>query len=74
MHNTIAHYTLGNAEPVPKQKSTPLGHLPPVYMLVMMFCGMEYPFHQFRLAVLAMLPASFLCVCLLADHGKRKNL
>lgn len=39
-----------------------------------MFCGMEYSFHQFDLAVLAVLLDGFLCVCLLAGHRKLKNL
>lgn len=35
--------------------------LPPVYMLGMTFCGMEYPFGQPRSLVPAVVPPSFFC-------------
>lgn len=47
MHNTIAHYPLTKANPIPEQQSAPLGQLLPVSTLGMMLCGVEYPFGQF---------------------------
>ena len=44
MHNAIAHHPLTDAQLVPKPRSVPPSQLPPVYILGMMFCGMEYPF------------------------------
>ena len=44
MHNAIAHHSLTDAQLIPEQESTPPGQLAPVYILGMMFCGMEYPF------------------------------
>ena len=58
---------------MPKQRSAPPGQVPPIYILGMMFYGMEYPFGWFGSAVLALLPPSFLHTCLLAEHRKLKN-
>ena len=44
MHNAIAHHPLTDAQLVPEPRSAPPGQLPPVYILGVMFCGMEYPF------------------------------
>ena len=44
MHNAIAHHLLTDAQLVPELRSAPPGQLPPVYILGMMFHGMEYPF------------------------------
>ena len=60
------------AQPVPEQQSAPPDQLPPVYILSMTFDGMEYPFGLFRSTVLTVLPPSFSCTCLLAEHGKLK--
>ena len=40
MHNAIAHHPLTDA----RAAIRPPGQLPPVYILGMMFHGMEYPF------------------------------
>ena len=44
MYNAIAHHPLTDAQLVPEPRSVPPGQLPPVYILGMMFHGMEYPF------------------------------
>ena len=44
MHNAIAYHPLTNAQLVPEPRSAPPGQLPPVYIVSMMFCGMENPF------------------------------
>lgn len=72
MHNTVIHLLLTDAQPISGRQSTAPGQLPPVYMLSMTFYGVEYPFGQFRLAVLAKLPPSLLCISTLAEHGKLK--
>ena len=41
MHNAIAHHPLTDAQLVPEPRSAPPGQLPPVYILGMMFHGME---------------------------------
>lgn len=73
MHNTTAHHSLTDAQPIPKQWSAALGQLPPVYLLSMMFCDVEYPSGQLGSALPALLPPGFLCTCLLAEHGKLKK-
>lgn len=69
MHNAIVHHLLTNAQPIPQQWSAAPSQLPPVYAWDIMCCGLEYPFGQFRSAVLAMLPRSFLCLSSLAENG-----
>lgn len=72
MPNTIAYHTLTDAQSVPdKQLAAP--DQPSLYTDHEMLHGMEYPFGTFRCAVLAVLPPSFLCTCLLPEHGKLKN-
>lgn len=70
MHNAIAHHQLNDTQTVPEQQSPPPSHVPPVYILTMMFYGVEYPFGSLRSAVL---PPTFLCTCLLAEHGKLEH-
>ena len=60
MHNAIAHRSLTDAQSVPKQRPLPT-QLPPVHILDMTSHGREYPFGQFRSAVLAVSPPNFLC-------------
>ena len=59
------HQLLGKM--CPSVKSAP-SQLPLVYVWDMKYYGMEYPFGHFRPAVLAMLPASFLCLSSLAEN------
>lgn len=59
IHNTIAHRSLTDTQPIPKQQSEPPSQLPSVYTLTMTFCSMECPFGQFGSAVLIVLPPSF---------------
>lgn len=51
MHNTTVHHLLTNDQPVPEPQSPPAPAitilLPPVYILSMMFYGMEHHFGQF---------------------------
>lgn len=42
-NNTIAYHLLTNAQLVPKQWLAAPNQLPPVYILRMIFHGMEYP-------------------------------
>lgn len=58
MYNTIAHHPLT----MPRSSPAAIGQLP-VYILSMMFHGVEYPFGYVASAVLVMLPHSFLCIC-----------
>lgn len=60
MPNKFAHHLLTDAQPVPEQRLVPPTQLPTVYMLSMIFYGIEYPLGKFRLAVLATLPP---CAC-----------
>ena len=50
MHNTAACHLLTDVQPVPR----PSQPAPPVHVLSMKFCGMEYPFGQFMSTLLAM--------------------
>lgn len=56
MLNTFVHHTLTNAQTIPEQQSATLNKTPAIYIVGMTFCGMEYPFGQFRMPVLAMFP------------------
>lgn len=53
MPNTIARHWLNN-----DGQTGPSQPAPPVYVLIMMFHGMEYPFGQVKFAVLVVLPLS----------------
>lgn len=44
MHNTIAHLSLINSQPIPKRQLVAPSQLPLVYKLRMLFYGVEYPF------------------------------
>lgn len=68
MLNRSAHHTLKNGWPIPEQQSATLRKTPAIYKVGMMSCGMEYPFGQFRIPVLAMLPPD-LCV-----HAHRQSM
>lgn len=60
MHSAIAHHPLTNAQPDPEQQQ--LSHPKfPHFCICMMSYGMEYPFGQFRSAVVALSLPSFLC-------------
>lgn len=61
LHTTIAHCLLSDAQPVLEQQSAPPGLLLPLYIVSMIFYGLEYPFGPLRSAILAMLTPSFLC-------------
>lgn len=56
-----------------EQLLAPLGQLSSLYILSVISCGVEYAFGWFGPAVLAMSLLSFLCTCLLAEHGKLKS-
>lgn len=56
MLNRFAHHTLKNDQPIPEQQSATLSKTQAIYKLSMMSCGIEYPFGQFWIPVLAMLP------------------
>lgn len=70
---TVAHHLLTDAQPVPHQCVICPSEISLVYILGVMFYGMEYPFGQFGSALLAVLPPGFLCTCSLAEHGKLKS-
>lgn len=59
MYNAIAHHLPSDAQPVSEHGSRPA--FSPVCIQSMTLYGVEYPFGQFGLAVLAMSPPSFLC-------------
>ncbi|KAJ7405835.1 hypothetical protein BTVI_67629 [Pitangus sulphuratus] len=74
MNNTIAHHLVNIAKPISEPQLAALCKLlPPVYILGIMFCDVEYPFGHFRSAVWTMLPPNFLCSSSLAEHDPLKN-
>lgn len=60
MHRAIAHHLPTGVHPVPKQHLPP-GQLPPVLLCSMTPYGIEYPFGQCRLTVLALSLPSSMC-------------
>lgn len=62
-----------DAHSIPEQQVVTPCQLSLVYILDMMFYGMEYSFGLFSSAVLAMLPPGFLHTSLLAEHQKLKS-
>ena len=74
MHNALAHRLLSDAQPAPEQR--PLASFPPVSILGMTPCGMEYAFGQLGSAVPAVSPL-LSCLCPrqppLAGHEKLQS-
>lgn len=70
IHSTTVHHLLTSGQPNPQQQPAAPDHLPPVYILAMMFCGVEHPCGQFESAVVTMVPPRFLGISLLAELGK----
>lgn len=70
--NAISHHPLMGA--IPEQQLEPPGQFLPLYIVCVMLYVREYPFHQFRSAVLTVFSPGFLCCCSFTEHGKLKNL
>lgn len=71
---TIAHSLLSDARLCPcTPNSPPFQVTPSVYILGMMFSGVEYPFGQFRSPAPAVLSPAFLCTSSLAKHETQKS-
>lgn len=52
VHSTAAHHPLTDAHPVSEESLAPPRQLCLVYIVGLMFCGVEYHFGLFRSAVL----------------------
>lgn len=68
-HNTVAHHPSTNDLSAPKQQLVPSSQFLRVFLLAVMFLGMEDPFGQFPSAVLAMVLLRFPCTSLVSVHG-----
>lgn len=66
-------WTIANLSPRRNQQLPDSSPPPPVYILNIMLCRMEYSFGVFRSAVLTMVPPGSSCISSLAEQGKLKN-